>query len=152
MTIDTLHDDPDATIDVHPVQRLVRLTWKRAVSGPEYRALLMRVLDVVKDQQLELWLSDGRKAGPILYDDQVWTMQEFTPLVLAAGLRRIAIVNSQDGLNLLAVDRMVNATPPGAPYDIGFFEDPAIAQLWLMDPSRSRSVIDVPQDPGAAEA
>jgi hypothetical protein len=152
MTIDTLHDDPDATIDVHPVQRLVRLTWKRPISGPGYRALLMRVLEVVKDQQLKLWLSDGRKAGPILYEDQVWTMKEFTPMVLAAGLERIAIVNSKDGLNLLAVDRMVNATPPDAPYDIGFFEDPSIAQLWLMDRSKSKSGMDVSQDPGTAEA
>lgn len=152
MTIDILHDDPDATIEVHPVQRLVRLTWKRPISGPEYRVLLLRLLDVVKDQQLKLWLSDGRKAGPILYGDQVWTTSEFTPMVLAAGLERIAIVNSKDGLNLLAVDRMVNATPPDAPYDIGFFEDPAIAQLWLMDPSKSKEGVRTSSDPGAAEA
>ncbi|MBK9417765.1 MAG: hypothetical protein IPN62_10815 [Flavobacteriales bacterium] len=152
MTIDIIHDDPDVTIDVHPAQRLVRLTWKRSVAGPEYRALLLRLLDVVKDLDLKLWLSDGRKAGPILYTDQVWTMQEYTPLVLAAGLERIAIVNSKDGLNLLAVDRMVNATPPDAPYEIAFFEDPAIAQLWLMDPSRSKPAVEVPRDPGVAEA
>lgn len=152
MTIDITHDDHDATIEVHPIQRLVRLTWKRPVPGPEYRALLVRLLDVVKDQQLELWLSDGRKAGPILQQDQVWTMNEFTPLVLAAGLKRIAIVNSKDGLNLLAVDRMVNATPPDAPYDIAFFEDPAIAQLWLMDPSKSKPLVEAPKDMGSAEA
>lgn len=152
MTIHTLHDDPDATIDVHPVQRLVRLTWKRPISGSEYRGLLMRLLDVVKDQKIKLWLSDGRKAGPVLYTDQVWTMNEFAPMLRAAGLERIAIVNSKDGLNLLAVDRMVNATPPDAPYDIGFFEDPAIAQLWLMDPSKSKAGVETSSDPGAAEA
>jgi hypothetical protein len=58
MTIDIIHDDPDVTIDVHPAQRLVRLTWKRSVAGPEYRALLLRLLDVVKDLDLKLWLSD----------------------------------------------------------------------------------------------
>ncbi|MEX1133035.1 MAG: hypothetical protein WEC15_07430 [Flavobacteriales bacterium] len=152
MTIHILHDDLDATIDVHPVQRLVRLTWKHPVAGSEYRALLTRLLGVVKDQQLKLWLSDGCKAGPILYEDQVWTTREFMPMVLAAGLVRIAIVNSKDGLNLLAVDRMVNATPPDAPYDIAFFEDPAIAQLWLMDPSKSRAGVETPLDPGSAEA
>lgn len=151
MTIDITHDDHDATIEVHPVQRLVRLTWKRPISGPEYRVLLMRLLDVVKDQQLKLWLSDGRKAGPILYEDQVWTMKEFTPLVLAAGLERIAIVNSKDGLNLLAVDRMVNATPSDAPYDIAFFEDPAIGQLWLMDPSKAKPAVEAPPEHGSAE-
>ena len=47
MTINILHDDTDATIDVHPAQRLVRLTWKRPVAGPAYRALLLRLLEVV---------------------------------------------------------------------------------------------------------
>jgi hypothetical protein len=151
MTINTLHDDPDATIDVHPEQRLVRLTSKRPTSGPDYRAMLMRLLDVIKDQKLKLWLSDGRKAGPVLYADQVWTMNEFAPMLRAAGLERIAIVNSTDGLNLLAVDRMVNATPSDAPYDIAFFEDPAIAQLWLMDPSKAKPGVEAPRDPGSAE-
>ncbi|MCW5899443.1 MAG: hypothetical protein KIT10_09265 [Flavobacteriales bacterium] len=144
MKVDILHDDADGSIEVHPEQRLVKLVWKRPVAGEAYRSLLLRLLEVVRATGAKLWMSDGRKAGPILYDDQVWSMKEFTPQVMAAGLERIAIVNSEDGLNLLAVDRMVNATPPGAPYDIGFFEDPSIAQLWLMDPARSRTRVDTP--------
>ena len=150
MTIQIVHDDPDVTIDVHPGQKLVRLTWKRSIVGAAYRSVLDRVLDVVEQQGLKLWLSDGRKAGPILYDDQVWTMKEFTPKVLQAGLERIAIVNSEDGLNLLAVDRMVNATPSDAPYEIAFFQDPAIAQLWLMDPARSKVGVKIPGSDGQA--
>jgi hypothetical protein len=140
MTQRIIIDDLDVTIEVNDRQKLVRLTWKQPVPGPKYREVLLRMLEVVRDDQLKLWLSDGRKAGPILFNDQQWTMNEYTPLVLQAGLVRIAIVNSEDGLNLLAVDRMVNATPEGAPYEIGFFEDPAIAQLWLLDPSKSTVV------------
>lgn len=146
MKNDILHDDQNARIEIHAAQQLLRLTWKRPIIGDDYRNLLTRVVQIVKERQLQLWLSDGRLAGPILYDDQVWTTNEFMPLVLAAGLVRIAIVNSQDGLNLLAVDRMVNATPPGAPYNIAFFNDPAIAQLWLMDPSKSGAEVDAPPE------
>lgn len=146
------HDDEDGTIEVHPDQHLVRLVWKRPVVREAYRKLLLRLLEVVRTQGIKLWLSDGRKAGPILQEDQLWTMREYTPEVLAAGLERIAIVNSKDGLNLLAVDRLVNATPLDAPYDIEFFEDPAIAQLWLMDPSKSKAGMGTPSDPGTAEA
>ena len=138
MKIEILHDDQDARVEISPAQKLLRLTWKQPNTGEAYRSLLSRVIDVVGERKLKLWLSDGRKAGPILYDDQVWTTQEFMPRVLAAGLVRIAIVNSEDGLNLMAVDRMVNATPVDAPYSIGFFEDPSIGQLWLMDPSKSK--------------
>lgn len=137
MTVDLVHDDLNASVEVQDEHKLVRLIWKRPIIGRDYRNVLMRLLEVVRERGLRLWLSDGRKAGPILYDDQVWTMTEYTPLVLQAGLERIAIVNSEDGLNLLAVDRMVNATPAEAPYEIAFFQDPSIAQLWLMDRSRS---------------
>lgn len=136
MTIRIAHDDEDGTIEVHPDQRLVRLIWKRPVTGQAYRDLLDRLLETVRQDGIKLWLSDGRRAGAILYADQVWTMQEYTPQVIGAGLERIAIVNSKDGLNLIAVDKLVNATPSEAPYDVAFFEDPAIAQLWLMDPAR----------------
>lgn len=137
MKIEVLHDDQDARVELSAAQKLVRLTWKQPITGEAYRNLLSRVIDLVGERKLKLWLSDGRKAGPILHDDQLWTTQEFMPRVLAAGLVRIAIVNSEDGLNLMAVDRMVNATPADAPYSIGFFEDPSIGQLWLMDPSKS---------------
>lgn len=150
MTIHIAHDDEDGTIEIHPDQRLVRLVWKRPVVGEAYRMLLMRLMDTVRNEGLRLWLSDGRKAGPILQADQVWTMAEFTPQVVAAGLERIAIVNSKDGLNLIAVDKLVNATPPEAPYDVAFFKDPAIAQLWLMDPSRRSATVAAP--PGDASA
>ena len=152
MKIEILHDDQDARIEVCPAQELLRLTWKQPIIGEAYRSLLTHVLDVVRKREIKLWLSDGRKTGPILYEDQVWSTQEFMPLVLAAGLVRIAIVNSQDGLNLLAVDRLVNATPTDASYNIAFFEDPAIGQLWLMDPSKSMVGHSAPPSPGSSGA
>lgn len=151
MKVEVLHDDQDARIEINPAQRLFRFIWKRPVMGKDYRTILMLAVKLMKERQVLLWLNDGRNAGPILYDDQVWTMKEVIPLVLKAGLLRIALVNSHDGLNLLAVDRLVNATPPDAPYSIGFFEDPAIAQLWLMDPSKAKESQEVPPPKGSSE-
>lgn len=133
------HDDEFASIEVFPDQNLVKLTWKSHVKGEHYRSLLMCLLDIVTEQDIRLWLSDGRKMGPILQVDQVWTMQEFTPELIAAGLERIAIVSSLDAMNVIAVDNMVKATPKEATYEIGFFEDPSIAQLWLMESAGVRS-------------
>jgi len=99
--------------------------------------MLLRLLDVVKETGARLWLSDGRRSGQITQDDQLWTMAEYTPKVLKAGLMRIAIVDKEDLSDRNTIERMVDATPSEAPYDIAFFQDPAIAQLWLMDPQRN---------------
>lgn len=133
MVIQVEHDDADTRIEVHPEQHLVRLTWKGPVTGAIYRATLMRLLDTVARHGLRHWLSDGRRMGPILYSDQAWTLEEFVPLLVKAGVERIAIVSSEDVLNQIAVDRMVSATASIVPYSIAFFQDPSIAQLWLMD-------------------
>jgi|GEM_PF-616372 hypothetical protein len=137
MTVLILHDDEDATIEVHPAQRLVRLTWKQPCNGEAYRSMLLRLLDVVRETGARLWLSDGRRSGRIMPEDQAWTMAEYTPKVLQAGLVRIAIVNREDLSDRNVIEQMVDATPKEAPYDIAFFQDPAIAQLWLMDPKRN---------------
>jgi hypothetical protein len=134
------HDDPDATIEVHPSQELVRLIWKDHVQGDRYRKILLLLMDAVQKYSIRLWLNDGRKGGSIPPEDQLWTMQEFTPQVMAAGLRRIALVNSEDRSHNSTVDRMVNETPAEATYDVAFFEDPSIAQLWLMDPSKTNVI------------
>lgn len=140
MVIQVEHDDDDTRIEVLPDQRLVRFTWKRPVSGAIYRGSLLRLLNTVTQRQLRHWLSDGRRMGPILYADQAWTLEEFVPLLVKAGVERIAIVSSEDVLNQIAVDRMVSATAAVVPYSIAFFQDPSIAQLWLMDKAGSPAI------------
>lgn len=135
------HEDDDARIEVNPGFHLARLTWKAPVPGPRYRAVLLRLMEVVERNGLTNWLSDGRRMGPILYADQAWTMQELVPKLVSVGMKRIAIVSSEDVLNQIAVDRMVGATPADVPYAIAFFEDPSIAQLWLMDKSGAQAAV-----------
>ena len=135
------HEDEDARIEVNPGLHLVRLTWKAPVPGQRYRAVLLRLMAAVERHRLSNWLSDGRRMGPILYADQAWTMEELVPKLVAVGMERIAIVSSEDALNQIAVDRMVSATPADVPYTIAFFEDPSIAQLWLMDKTGSQATI-----------
>ena len=133
MLIQTEHKCENLLLEVQPVQRFVRSTWSGMLTGEAYRSLLQRVMNVVERDALRYWLTDGRKAGAISEEDQAWTMREFTPQVLRAGIERIAIVGSEDPGNAQAVERFVAATPTDASYAIQFFEDPSIAMLWLLE-------------------
>lgn len=133
MLIHTEHKCANLLLEVQPVQRFVRSTWNGVFVGERYRALLQRVLAVVERDDLRYWLTDGRRAGAIPEEDQAWTMREFTPRVMQAGIERIAIVGSEDPGNARAVDRFVSSTPAEAPYAVRFFEDPSIAMLWLLE-------------------
>jgi hypothetical protein len=120
-----------AQVEVYPQQQLVRLIWKGHAAGEAYRAPSLAVLSAVKDHHLKYFLSDARQMGPILFADRSWSEKEVIPSLIQAGLLRIAIVSSTDGLNVMAVDNMVNTIPMGTA-TVGFFDDPSIAQLWLL--------------------
>ena len=120
-----------AQVEVHPQQKLVRLTWKGNATGEAYRGPSLAVLKAVVDFRLNYFLSDARSMGPILYADRAWSEKEVIPKLIEAGLKRIAIVSSSDGLNVMAVDNMVNTIPLGTA-TVAFFEDPSMAQLWLL--------------------
>lgn len=120
-----------AQVEVYPKQQLVRLVWKGNAAGEHYRAPSLAVLRAVKDYRLKYFLSDARQMGPILFTDRSWSEKEVIPSLIQAGLLRIAIVSSTDGLNVMAVDNMVNTIPMGTA-TVGFFDDPSIAQLWLL--------------------
>lgn len=141
MLIHTEHKCGNLLLEVQPVQRFVRSTWNGVFVGKHYRDLLKRVLAVVERDDLRYWLTDGRKAGAIPEEDQAWTMREFTPQVMQAGIERIAIVGSEDPGNAEAVGRFVSSTPAEAPYAVRFFEDPSIAMLWLLERRPVRDVI-----------
>lgn len=131
--IHTEHQCENLLLEVQPAQRLVRSTWSGIFQGEQYRSLLQHVIGVVERKHLRYWLTDARKAGYITKEDQEWTMREFTPQVMQAGIERIAIVGSEDPGNAEAVDRFVANTPEEAPYAVRFFEDPSIAMLWLLE-------------------
>lgn len=124
-----------AQVEVHPRQQLVRLTWKGNAAGNAYREPSLAVLKAVLDFRLKYFLSDARGMGPILYADRSWSETEVIPKLIEAGLVRIAIVNSADGLNVIAVDNMVNTIPMGTA-TVAFFDDPSMAQLWLLKNDR----------------
>lgn len=125
-----------ATVEVAQEKSLVRLIWKGNASGDAYRAPSLAVLDAVQGRQLKYFLSDARGMGPILFADRNWSETQVIPKLIAGGLERIAIVSSSDGLNLIAVDKMVNTIPMGTA-TVGFFEDPAAAEDWLLHGDRS---------------
>ncbi len=120
-----------AQVEVHPQQHLVRLTWKGNAAGKDYREPSLAVLNAVSEFRLTYFLSDSRNMGPILFADRSWSEREVIPKLIEAGLKRIAIVSSTDGLNVIAVDNMVNTIPMGSAV-VAFFEDCSMAQLWLL--------------------
>ncbi len=133
-------ESEQATVEVDEQVGLVNLIWKGNAAGDAYRAPSSAVLKAVQEFGLKYFLSDARRMGPILYDDRAWSEREIIPKLVEVGLKRIGIVSSSDGLNLIAVDNMVNTIPSG-PLSVAFFDDPAKAAQWLLRSNASEASV-----------
>lgn len=71
------------------------------------------------------------------------------PQLIEAGLVRIAIVSGTDGLQVIAVDNMVSTIPAGTA-TVAYFDDPSMAQLWLLENDGVEVSIPVPDGSGMA--
>jgi len=132
-----LHDDDLATIDLDPSRSFMRLRWKRFAHGAAYRGVLERSLALIIEHQVRYWLADGRRMGPILYDDEQWSIKEITPRFQSTGLKRLAIIPDNDLFNQMSVERMVEITAPGSPYQLAYFREVADAEAWLFGEERA---------------
>jgi hypothetical protein len=127
----TIREDEFVRIEVDPSRELVILTWLGYVPSPDYRAILLQLLDVVKAEGLRFWLSDSSRMGVILRSDEKWSVETLTPMLIQLGMRRVAVVRSLDFFSQTASERMVDATAGRVPFKVEFFNDRSLAEAWL---------------------
>lgn len=130
--MDILRNDDLVRIEVDVARSMVTTEWKGYVPSPDYRAILMQVVDAVTQNKLRLWLSISTHMGIILRSDEKWSVEVFTPMLMQAGLCRVAVVRSADFFGQTASERMVDATAGYVPYKVEFFSSIERADEWLM--------------------
>ncbi len=133
MVVNKIFENENASIEILQEQLLVRLTWKGNASGPAYREPVLKVIEVVKAHGLHLLLNDTRRMGAVYFGDQVWTNAEAIPLLVGAGIVRLANISSREGINMIATDKLANTVATAASISIAHFDNLSMAMLWLLD-------------------
>jgi len=135
--MEIIRNDDLVRIEVDTALSMVTTEWKGYVPSPDYRAILMQLLDVVTSSDLRVWLSISTHMGIILRSDERWSVEIFTPMLMQAGLCRVAVVRSADFFSQTASERMVDATAAYVPYKVEFFNSIEKADGWLMQELRT---------------
>ena len=68
----------------------------------------MRILEAIKATNAASLISDNRRLEGIADQDQLWIRDTWTPLAVAAGLKRIAVVVAQRGLGKIATQQVLS--------------------------------------------
>jgi hypothetical protein len=101
-------DDPWLSIQWDPGHRCVYAEWKGFANSREFRAGLMRIADTIQAHDSALLVSDNRRLEGVAEQDQLWIRDTWTPLAVAAGLKRIAVVVAHHGLGKIATEEILS--------------------------------------------
>lgn len=68
------------------------IAWKKPVTSEAYRELFLKCMDVLRIYNTPYWISDLRKQGNIMAEDQIWMVTTIIPDAIRNGLIRIVVV------------------------------------------------------------
>ncbi len=130
MTAQVHLNHPFLTIYWDSERFCVWMEWKRFVKGDEFREGLEEGLELLRRKGAHRWLADCRNLSVVDLGDQAWTIAEWYPRAVRAGIRRMAIVWPEHSVARASVmDIMGKAQVSGMVVES--FYDLAAARDWL---------------------
>lgn len=101
-------DEPWVSVQWDREYGCVYAEWKGFANTVELQAGMMRVIQATRDGHGESFVSDNRRLESVAAEDQRWIVETWTPLAVAAGLKRIAVVVAHRGLGKIASEAVLS--------------------------------------------
>jgi hypothetical protein len=105
---DVYADDPWVSIRWDRDHACVFSKWNGFANSVELRASMMKIIDVIRDRHAASFVSDNQKLEVVTNEDQLWIRDSWTPLAVAVGLKRIAVVLAPRGLGKIASEAVLS--------------------------------------------
>jgi hypothetical protein len=106
--------------------------WNGFANSVELRAAMMKIIDAIRDRHAVSFVSDNRRLESVTNEDQLWIRDTCTPLAVAVGLKRIAVVLASSGLGKIASEAVLSQIGKTA-FATRTFGTPSEAVEWVVD-------------------
>lgn len=121
------------TLTYEPDLLLMRTQWHGFAGSKAYRHILGKYLQLVREREVQLWMSDNTDGKAIRQADQDWTAYKWAPqFAAAAQIRRRAVLMPKDVFNQMALDKINSMGREVFTFETEFFESEAEARAWLL--------------------
>jgi hypothetical protein len=117
-----LHHDPSgATLETE---------WLDFTNSEQLRSTLTEALRLARQHRVKAWVANNTLLRTIRPADQDWINQEWFPDFTKLGVQRLAIVESQDALNRMAITSIMQRATAHIPFDTQYFGTADEARRW----------------------
>jgi hypothetical protein len=132
MSSDVYSDEPWLSIRWDVERRCVYAEFKGFATSVEFRASTRKLIDAIRDKHATRLISDNRKLEALSDNDQLWLRDEWTPLAVKAGLKRIAVVLAPTGLGRFASENVLSQIG-NIKFVTHTFDSPNEALKWIVE-------------------
>jgi len=115
------HDAAGATLETE---------WLGFANSEQLRSSLLEALRLARLHRVKGWVANNTLLRTIRPADQDWINQEWFPEFAKLGVRRLAIVESQDALNRMGISNIIQRATEHIPFDTQYFADADQARRW----------------------
>ena len=126
----TLLDGARSSLWYYPETKIIHHQFRSFVSGEDFRGVLRRGLEAFKEHGAQKWLSDDRGYSALSEEDGHWSMNEWSPQVIAAGWKYWAVVMPEKMIGQLSLRRWIK-TYADMGVTVKTFTEPDEAMAWL---------------------
>lgn len=100
-------DNDFATLQYHPEAKIVHHKFHKFMFGQPFRDVMLKGLEVFKENDCQKWLSDDR-GNPVMNPrDKAWGDANWAPNVIAAGWKYWALVMPEKVVGQMSMQQMV---------------------------------------------
>jgi hypothetical protein len=110
--------------------RALEARWSDDGGGESFREGVLEGLALARQYEAECWIADDRKLGPLQAADLEWVATDVLPALAECGIRRLAIIESDDLLNRELIEEAYSPPLGALSIEVRRFTDLPTARAW----------------------
>jgi hypothetical protein len=109
----------------------IEATWRSDdINSFDLQEALLHGLDQARQHHVSGWVADDRRLSPILPSDLLWITTNVLPALADMGVKRLAVVDSEDPLNRELIHDAYHVPLAALGIEIHHFLDLRQARTW----------------------
>lgn len=105
--------------------------WKKFAPSQIYREAMEKMVELAGQKRAKAVLGDTRNFKAVAAEDQEWTVKEWTPRMLQAGVVRSAAVVPASTLGQISITNMTGKAQVAEQSTTRYFSDMPEARQWV---------------------
>lgn len=124
-----------------PTGTTLETEWLGFVNSEQLRSSLTEALRLARQLGIKGWIANNILLRTIRPADQDWISQVWFPEFAKLGVQRMAVVISQDGLNRMGINNILQCATEHLPFDTQHFADAQEARRWAASTNTTAALI-----------